>query len=414
MKLTDYEQAMLDGEHGEPKSWAMDMLVQYGQVAGADNMVAVTQAHVMCDTEALGEEGVMVLEFLAGHPEEERRVCIPTITDSRGVDFSHYRKLNQQASWVDLERRTIEALSSMGVLMTDTCISYQTIGAPVKGEHVAYGDTGTVIYGNSVCGARSNFEGGPAALAAALTGRVPRYGMHMDETRLGTHHFEVKNRPLNLSDWGVLGALIGRATGSYAAVPVISGISLPPSSDEFKHFGAALASYGSVPLFHMIGVTPEAPDLRTIFDGRVPDAEVINNMDIQAFYFDFPNDNDKVDVVVFGAPQLSLFELQDLAALLDGKTIHKNTSLLVATSPENKTACDRLGLTETIEGSGATLLKGVSFYQMYARHLARANGWQRLLTNSAKLCNIISGYGYQPSLATMEQCVDGAIAGTYG
>src|SRR5438046_3576325 len=118
-----------------------------------------------------------------------------------------------------LKQRTIEALRGFGVLMTDTCINYQTIMAPLRGEHVAYGDTGSVIYANSVLGARSNFEGGPSALAAALTGRTPRYGYHLDEYRRATRRFEIAVSPRDLSEWGALGALGGEACGSYWQVP---------------------------------------------------------------------------------------------------------------------------------------------------------------------------------------------------
>jgi len=302
-------------------------------------------------------------------------------------------------------------MQAMGILMTDTCINYQTIMPPVRGEHLAFGDTGSTIYANSVCGARSNFEGGPAALAAALTGRVPRYGCHLERGRRGTHLFDVKERPSSLSDWGALGALIGQRTGSYWTVPVIAGIESSPTSDELKHFGAALASYGSVPLFHMPGVTPEAESVEGVFDHQPPAPEIITRADLDGFYASFGRHEDKVDVVVFAAPQLSLVEMQDLARLLDGRRVHEKTALLIATSPENKAACDRMGITETIESSGAMLLKGVCFYQMYARELGEANGWQRLVSNSAKLVNIISGYGYRPVLATTEACIDAAIEG---
>ena len=124
---------------------------------------------------------------------------------------------------------------------------------PVRGEHVAYGDTGVVIYSNSVCGARSNFEGGPSALSAGLTGRTPRYGFHLDARRAATLVIDVKHTPRDLGDWGALGGIVGRLAGDYWQVPVLTGIERVPGSDEMKHFGAALASYGSVALFHMVG-----------------------------------------------------------------------------------------------------------------------------------------------------------------
>ena len=299
----------------------------------------------------------------------------------------------------------------MGVLMTDTCINYQTVMPPVMGEHMAYGDTGVVIYSNSVLGARSNFEGGPSALAAGLTGRTPRYGFHLDRCRRGTLRFVAEARPENLSEWGALGGIIGRTLESYWQVPVIEGIGGAPSSDELKHFGAALASFGSTALFHMVGVTPEASDLAGAFQGNVPEPACIGRADIDSFFAGFVGDGEKLDVVVFAAPQLSLMELSTLAGLLDGRRLHPETALLVATSPENRAATDRMGLSATIEASGAILLEGVCFYQMHARELGQANGWHRLMTNSAKLVNIIGGYGYEPVLGSMEACVESAVAG---
>jgi len=402
---------MRAGSMGVARRQAIEQQIQVGIAFDAEDFVEVSQVHLMADTESLGEAGVEYLESIAALPEEQRRVRVPTVTDPRGIDLCAYQKLNQPEQFAQLERRTIAALSAMDILMTDTCINYQTIMAPVRGEHLAFGDTGSTIYANSVCGARSNFEGGPAALAAALTGRVPRYGCHLDRGRRGTHVFEIKNRPQSLSDWGALGALVGRHTGSYWTVPVISGIDSSPTSDELKHFGAALASYGSVPLFHMLGVTPEAADLHSLFDQHPPQPEVITRADIDDFYTSFGRHDDQVDVVVFAAPQLSMIEMLGLARRLEGRRVHHKTALLIATSPENKSACDRMGITEIIESSGAILLKGVCFYQMYARELGEANGWKRLMSNSAKLVNIISGYGYQPVLATTEACIEAAIKG---
>ena len=144
----------------------------------------------MADTESLGEEGVRWLEGLAALPAGERRVRVPTITDPRGLDFDTYKRLKQTDAMADIEARAIRAFEALGVLMTNTCINYQTILPPVRGEHLAMGDTGVVIYSNSVMGARSNFEGGPSALAAGLTGRTPRYGYHLDAHRAGTKHFQ--------------------------------------------------------------------------------------------------------------------------------------------------------------------------------------------------------------------------------
>src|SRR5215475_1083819 len=410
MKLADEEEAMRAGECGPAAQWAIEHQIAVGRYLGAADFVPVTQAHIMADTESLGTAGVEWLERLAALPPNQRRLRIPAITDPRGTDFAAAHRLKQQPWMLDLERRAIAAFEALGVLMTNTCINYQTIMPPVLGEHVAYGDTGVVIYSNSVCGARSNFEGGPSALSAALTGRTPRYGYHLEEQRRATLVVKLRWTPRELNDWGALGGIVGRLAGDYWQVPAIVGIERVPTSDEMKHFGAALASYGSVALFHMAGITPEARRLdQVLAPGHTVRSHEVGEADIRAFHESYTQAIDTVDVVVFSAPQLSLIEMAQVAGMLAGR--RARIPLLVVTSPQVKGDADRLGLTAGIEEAGGTVLSGMCFYQSYAREMAEANGWRRLATNSAKLVNIIRGYGYRPALMSMPACIDAACNG---
>jgi predicted aconitase len=409
MRLTDEEQAMAAGTAGRARQWAIEHQMCVGRYLGAVDFVPVSQAHIMADTESLGVAGVEWLERLAALPDSERRVRIPTITDPRGTDFAAAAQLKQQDWMLALERRAIAAFESLGVLMTDTCINYQTIMPAVRGEHMAYGDTGVVIYSNSVLGARSNFEGGPSALAAGLTGRTPRYGYHLPEKRRATLVLRVDGAPCELNDWGALGGIVGRLAGDYWQVPALLGIDRVPTSDELKHFGAALASYGSVALFHMVGITPEAERLEDVADPSLTPAAPITAADLRAFQDAYCARIDTVDVVVFSTPQLSLLEMRDVADMLEGR--HATVPLLVITSPQVKPDADRFGITARIEAANGLVLSGMCFYQSYAREMAEANGWQTLATNSAKLVNILGGYGYRPALLSMQACVDAACTG---
>ena len=292
--------------------------------------------------------------------------------------------------------------------MTDTCINYQTIQAPTRNESVAFGDTGVVIYSNSVCGARTNFEGGPSALSAGLTGRTPRYGFHLDAQRRATLRIQVDYTPRSLNDWGALGGVIGRLAGNYWSVPVVEGLNTVPGSDALKHFGAAMASFGSIALFHLVGITPEAMRIEDVGGDKLPVAHRVGEADIKSFQSAYAATDD-IDVVVFSAPQLSLYELRELANLCDGRKFIR--PLLATTSPQVKPDADRMGYTARIEAGGGQVLSGMCFYQSYAREIAEANGWKRLATNSAKLVNILGGYGYAPVLASMEQCVEAAVTG---
>ena len=399
MKLNDLERAMRAGELGRVPQIAIEHQIEVGQFFGAGDFVEVTQAHVMADTESLGEAGVQWLESLA---REQGRVRVPTITDPRGTDFAKAGVLRHAGWMLELERRAIDALVGLGVSMTDTCINYQTIQAPARGESVAFGDTGVVIYSNSVCGARSNFEGGPSALAAGLTGRTPRYGFHLDAHRQATLRIRTQWTPETLNDWGALGGVIGRLAGNYWAVPLVEGLETFPTSDALKHFGAAMASFGSVAMFHLMGITPEAVAV------SLPVAHRVSEPDVKALQAAYAG-AEEIDVVVFSAPQLSLYELRSLAALCDGRRFVK--PLLAVTSPQVKPDADRFGLTRRIEAAGGQVLSGMCFYQSYAREIAEAHGWKRLATNSAKMANILGGYGYAPVLASMERCVEAAATG---
>ena len=172
-----------------------------------------------------------------------------------------------------------------------------------------------------------------------------------------------------------------------------------------------MANFGSIPLFHLVGVTPEAPTVEAVCNPKALAAEEINEMDYRNFFGNYGGRGEKVDVVVFSAPQLSIVEMSALADLMDGKKIHKKTALLAVTSPPVAADAERLGISQRIEAAGGLVLQGMCFYQSYAREMGEANGWKRLLTNSAKLANIIGGYGYQPTLASMKDCVSSAIAG---
>ena len=172
---------MLAGEHGPARQWAIRHQIAVGEFFDAPDFVRRRPGpHHGRHREPRPVGRGLARGAGGAAASEQRRVRIPTITDPRGLDFDSYKRLKQTQAMADIEARAIAAFEALGVLMTNTCINYQTILPPVRGEHLAFGDTGVVIYCNSVQGARSNFEGGPSALSAGLTGRTPRYGYHLD------------------------------------------------------------------------------------------------------------------------------------------------------------------------------------------------------------------------------------------
>ncbi|MCC6177349.1 MAG: aconitase X catalytic domain-containing protein [Chloroflexi bacterium] len=409
MRLNDDERAMLAGERGEAVRRALQLQMTVGDFFGAEDFVPIDSAHMMAEIESMGEPCLAWVEEMASLGG---RAIVPTTSNPRSVDVALWDALGQDEHQVELELRLTRALERLGIMVLDTCINYQTVAPPRFGEHVAWGDTGTVIFANGVAGARSNFEGGPVALAAALTGRTARYGYHLPEQRLGTVLVEVRDQPRCTSDWGALGCWIGRQVNDYWQVPVIAGLEVEPTVDQLKQLGACLASYGSLAMFHLVGVTPEARTVEEAFGGREPQRRLVMEMgDIRRTYETFQPERSRPDVVAFTAPQLSMVELRDLAALLDGRRVNPEVCLLATTNYQNRAAADRLGYVKTIEAAGGRLFSGVCFYLMTARELAEKHGWRTIVTDSAKLANIIPGYGYNSVFRPTDVCVEAAVSG---
>lgn len=412
MQLTEEEQAMLDGLRGEAVREAIAYQIAVGEFWGAERFVPVSNVHMMGDIEVLGDAGKGYLQRMA---DAGARALCPTSTNARCVDFAYAERLNQDPQTVGKETQVIRLLRRMDISTVDTCINYQTIYQPHFGERVAWGDTGTVIYANSVLGARSNFESGPAALAAALTGRTPEYGFHLDRNRRGTLRVELAFDPQDFADWGAIGKLVGEAHQSYYAVPVFEGVARHPSADELKHLGASLASYGSMGMFHIVGVTPEARTREEAFGGAVP-ADLpfmrIARADVDALYRGYGGRGAPLNLVVFSAPQLSVYEMKKLADLLRGRRIAPGVQVFVTTSNGVKSHARQLGYLQALEEAGAVVLEGVCFYILQNLPQMRVdNGWSNLVTNSAKLANIIGAHKFNAILRSTEQCVRIALGG---
>ena len=410
MRLTPDEQAMLRGERGEAVRDALAYQIRVGEFFGAERFVPVTNAHMMGDIEVMGDGG---FAYLCATRAKRARCMIPTTTNARCVDFEFAARFDQDEAEVDKERRLIDALREMNVLTTDTCINYQTLYQPHLGEHVAWGDTGTVIYANSVFGARTNFESGPAALAAALTGRTPEYGYHLPQHRRGTLVVRLEAALGDLADWGAVGKIVGEKHQSYYAVPVFTGVERVPLADELKHLGCSLASYGSMAMFHMVGVTPEAPSLAAALGGNAPaDEIVIDDAAIERVYAGYALTDRSANLVVFSGPQLSLLEMKALSERFAGRTVHPGTQVFVTTSNGVKSAARRLGVLQSLDAAGVVVLEGVCFYILQNLSQMRVrNGWTNLISNSAKIVNIIGAHRFNTILRRTADCVEIACSG---
>jgi predicted aconitase len=411
MNLTSLESSMLRGDHGDAVREALEFQVKVGEFWGAGRFVPVTNVHMMGDIEVMGDAG---LDWLRAVRARDGGCVVPVTTNARCIDFACVEQFGQRPGEVAKEREIVNVLQALKVKTTDTCIGYQAIYEPRFGERIAWGDTGTVIYANSVLGARSNYESGPAALAAGLTGRVPEYGFHLDAHRRGTFTVNVESDLEDVAEWGALGGIVGAARPGYFEVPVFRGVRGEPDSDQLKHLGAALASYGSMAMFHIAGVTPEAPTFEAAFGGR-DSAETITvgEAEIKRALCAPPTDG-RCDLVVFSGPQLSLTELESLAREFRGVAVHEKTQVFVTTESGVLAEARRLGYADALEDAGVKVLIGVCFYILLDLSEIRVrNGWRTLATNSAKLVNTIGAHGFETVLRRTSDCVEIATQGEF-
>ena len=397
-------------DRGDPViTQAISYQAAVAEFYGVRDLVAVTNAHFTGDFEVMDIGG---MEYLQSLVDMGATLAIPTTRNSTCLNANFTEFLCQASSLVEGELEVTSLLRKLGVIPVNTCIGYQTVYQPTHGEHVAWGDTGAVTYANSVLGARSNFEAGPASLYAGITGYTPNYGYHLDQNRRGNIMCRLNCILDDVADWGVLGALIGSAYRGYWNVPVIELGPAHPTPDALKHLAAALTSYGSIPMFHIVGLTPEAPTVEDAVRGRsiIGDHQIFID-DIIAFYSQYSISTAKPDLVVFTAPQLSLMELGQIVRLLRGRRIQPDVNLIVTTNSMIAAAAADMGLINALTQAGGKLITGTCWYLMDPARTARERGWTTVLTNSAKLANIIKAHGYRPILRRTASCIEAAITG---
>jgi predicted aconitase len=412
MEVSDQQRGWLDGDGGPSLQWATAFNEGLGDFFEAPRMVPVSSAHFAPDSRMMGEVGKALLQWLV---DDGAWVRVPSYLDPCMVDLAREAELvasyGLSNEFVARDRAVFGLARKLGFLPTHTCINYQTISPPRFGEHLAWGDTGTAIVANGIFGARTNFEGGPSALASALAGCTPRYGFHCAENRRGNLIVRIDCQPAEIADWGAIAIWAGQLATGYDTVPVFHGDFAPPTFNMLKQLGVALASHGGHAMFHVVGATPEAPSLEAACGGRVPSTEhVCTKADLEAVYEHSSFRQGAVDLVVFAAPQLSIDEVGEIVAGLDGRRVHGNTKLIMAVDPQVRAQADNAGITNTMDELGAGFTTGTCFYPE-APLMREATGWRTVVTNSAKLVNALASAGYETALRRLDRCLDAATTG---
>ena len=389
MKLTAEEKEMLAGKRGNAAKKSMEILVALGEIFGAKRLVPVTSVQVSGVSYAnLGDAGLEFLEEMA----KDGRVRVYTTLNPAGMDLENWRALGIPEDFAKKQKMVIDAFAKMGIQTTCTCTPYFVGNRPKKGSNISWGESSAVTFANSVLGAKTNKEGGPSALAAAITGRTAEYGLLLEENRQAQAVVELKSELKDETDFGALGYLIGKRLGN--RVPLITGVK-KASEDQLKSLSAALPTYGGPAIFHISGITPNKT-------GVPAEKITLGQADFEQAKKDM-NDAGEVDFVLLGCPHCSIGEIEKIAALLNGKKVKKEFWICAA-RPVKKEA-DKKGFSKPIEEAGA------KFACDTCHAVAPLKGRFRcVMTNSAKGCFYGRGSnGFKMQLRTMKECVEEAL-----
>ena len=391
---------MLNGNLGPGVRQAMEIVVALGRIYGARRLVEVESVQVAgVSYRNLGEAG---LEFLSAWARQGARVRVPTTLNPAGMDLRSWRELGFSEPFAHRQLAVIEAYRRLGVSQTCTCTPYLVGNAPGVGEHVAWAESSAVSYVNAALGARTNREGGPSALAAAITGRTAAYGLHLDENRRAALRVDVRCPLRSTSDFGALGYLVGKAAQN--RVPYFTGIEEDCSPVTLKSLGAAMAASGAVALYHVKGVTPEAGRA----DILAPGYETLVVDDLRPAYSALNSDAARIDLVWFGCPHAGLEEIAEIAQLLGGRRV--KAALWITTARQVREQAEADGLVETIEACGGRVVADMCAVVAPMHELS----FRTLATPSAKGATYIPSHaGLAVRYGTVERCVEAAVSGVW-
>ncbi len=414
VKLSIRDKQLLNGQHSKAAQMAMRILVRMAEVQGAAEMMDVSQAHIDgCGL--LSETGLEFAETLAA---KGAKVCIPTTLNMGPLDLQNWREFGVDEDFAAKAIRQAKAYTDMGCIPTWTCAPYQSYLTPRFGQQIAWGESNAICYANSVLGARTNRYGDFIDICAAITARVPKCGLHLKQNRKGQILLRLVDIDPDIMHSNAFYAVLGHLIGSLAEdkIPVIEGLPLDVSSDQFKALCAAAASSGAVALFHAIGVTPEANTLEEAFQGQKPERIIdIHLSDLQKSRADLStaSEGDELDLVVLGCPHFSFDEFRELATLIQdqtekGKTFHPDVKFVVISSQTSYALLQRSDFLDVLTDFGVEVTLDTCIF-----HTPMVSPDTKvIMTNSGKCAYYAPGQlGVQVAFGSMAECVDSAVKG---
>ena len=421
MRLTDQEQAMLDGAEGPTVQQAMSLLYRYGIALGAERLV---ETNNVCGgsvgtlpnrRNVVSEKDSMDAIFSKMNLDSDTPLEIPRVKTMaykliEAGDPDHFDRQGVSQRTRNLMAKNAAFCDRIGIQRCNTCTPYQIGNVPSFGEHLAWMESSAVVWANSMIGARGNVEGAQSTAAAMLTARIPYWGYHLPENRQGTHLVEVECEVESMMHWGLMGYHIGEQVQESS--PVVNGLSSPPDLRRAKHFGAAASTSGGVEMYHLVGMTPEAPTLKEALGGKKPvETMVFGAAEMRAAYENLNSATDpNVDFIMLGCPHASIEQIRIVAKLLEGKHLSESTELWMFTPRALKAHADRMGYTTIIEDAGAYLMSD----SCPALSRVHPKGVKVAATDSCKHAHYLPAtLGFETWFGSVEDCVNAAVTGRW-
>ena len=406
VELTPTDRALLEGEAGDAMAMAMRILVRVGEAMGASELLDISGAHI----DSCLYHGQVGIDFVERFVAAALRVTVPTTLNVASLDLLHPNLYRGDAVEAAASRRLMKGYEALGCQPTWTCAPYQLEARPELGEHVAWAESNAIVFANSVLGARTHRYGDFVDICAALTGRAPAAGLHLEANRRGEVLFDVAaiatSMELNDAIFPALGLVIGSRCGT--RVPAIVGLATA-TEDQLKALGAAAASSGAVGMFHAIGVTPEAPDLETALHGRSPvERHVVTAADIRQARDRLTTAvSGKIGAVSVGTPHASLAEIEQLKQLLAGRRVHPSVEAYVSTGRDVAMAAADAGLIGDLQQAGVVIVTDTC---TYITPILRTAG--PVMTNSAKWAYYApANLGVEVVFGALPEVAESAVAG---
>jgi predicted aconitase len=411
LKLTDEQKRMLDGELGEPVRQGMELTVQLADFWEAPDLIPVRSVHMPgASAKTARRAGRKYVRWCA---DEGGKFVTMTTLNTGAVDLTGV-DLGISPETLEQQMELTGSYKRMGAIDCHTCTPFLIGNCPRFGEHVCWGESSAVLYANSILGARTNREGAPSALATALTGFTPAFGMHLQENRYATIHIDIDYPLKEVTDYACAGYYLAKNYPD--ALPVYTGFPARIPQYALKAVCASLGSSGSVSMFHAVGITPEAPTLDATLGGRKIESIRMGKKerDETARFLGRTNDAAEVDCAFMGCPHMDFEEVVLLNRLLKGRKVKSGMNLWLYAANSTWHICERSGLTKTLKDAGAVLVSDTCPSITILSDIITSRGLRSAATNSAKQAHYLpSAWGLNTHYGTTEECVEAAITGKW-